>query len=357
MATTFKVFYLGTVASIDPTEGNTVSEDAGTLVGTTFGGLGDPLLRHVHTLSPGSSGYSAGNPEAYDTNNFAANDTFRIDGGANQTTDGAVEYYATITYTDGSTATITAVLMQDTAGRLYLMPEIVEDPDQVALGAKPIWSLTLDSLSTSNGVLGANRFADSYAVCFTSGTLIRTPRGDLPVEALRAGDLVVTMDNGPQPIRWIGCRHLGADALAASPNLRPVLIPAGRLGNTRDLLVSPQHGLLVGRDHLVRAIHAARAPRSGIRVAHGKRAVTYFHLMFDAHQIVFAENAPSESFYPGPVAQTLLEPGARSELRRLFPQVFASAPTRGRIARTYGGTARSVLPRKLVVEGFSERIW
>jgi Ca2+-binding RTX toxin-like protein len=39
--------------------------------------------------------------------------------------------------------------------------------------------------------------------CFTTGTMIRTPHGDVRIEELAIGDLVCTLDNGPQPLRWI----------------------------------------------------------------------------------------------------------------------------------------------------------
>jgi len=54
--------------------------------------------------------------------------------------------------------------------------------------------------------------------------------------------------------------------------------------------------------------------------------VTYIHLMFDAHQIVIANGAPSESFYPGPMALAALSDPVRDELRTLFPDLF-TAPT------------------------------
>lgn len=189
-------------------------------------------------------------------------------------------------------------------------------------------------------------------VCFTTGTAIRTPRGDILIDDLHVGDLVTTMDNGPQPIRWIGRRHLDHAILIAAPNLRPVLIRKGLLGIERDLLVSPQHGMLIDRDHLARAKHLAETPGSNIRIAHGKREVTYIHLMFDAHQIIFAENAPSESFYPGPMAQKMIAPEPLEELRALFPDVVSSQISSGKIEAEYGEQARLFMPRKFVQTAF-----
>lgn len=169
MSTTFDVFYLGTGALIDPTEGNNTSENAAALVGQTYGGTGDPLFNHVQTFSPGS--YSGGNTTMYDSDNNLSNDTFRIDGGALQTFDAIVVYNATITYYDGTTATITANVIQDTAGRLYLAPELFSNTDQTALQAAPIRSLTLNSINTASGDFTADRYAASYysAVDGTAG--------------------------------------------------------------------------------------------------------------------------------------------------------------------------------------------
>nr|AIA91314.1 CAZy families GT4 protein [uncultured Gluconobacter sp.] len=68
------------------------------------------------------------------------------------------------------------------------------------------------------------------------------------IEDLRVGDLVLTKDDGPQPLRWISSRHVSAEMLAAHPNMRPIRIRAGALGEglpLRDLIVSPQHRMLV----------------------------------------------------------------------------------------------------------------
>ena len=84
--------------------------------------------------------------------------------------------------------------------------------------------------------------------CFTRGTMILTDAGLRAIEDLAEGDLVMTRDNGLQPVRWIGSVEVPADRLAAAPMLRPIRIAAGALGAStpaQDLLVSPQHRVLV----------------------------------------------------------------------------------------------------------------
>src|SRR5690606_26001535 len=58
--------------------------------------------------------------------------------------------------------------------------------------------------------------------CFCRGTLILTDQGEVAVEKLRAGDIVMTRDHGPQPIEWIGSRHLGPEFLDKNPKLLPI---------------------------------------------------------------------------------------------------------------------------------------
>ncbi|MFW2589986.1 Hint domain-containing protein [Sagittula sp. SSi028] len=208
-------------------------------------------------------------------------------------------------------------------------------------------SLTFDGASGDNSFFTAE---NTNVTCFTKGTAILTPTGDRLVEDLRVGDLVCTMDNGPQAIRWIGVQRFGRTVLVAVPRLHPVVLPQGVLGLRRPLRVSQQHGMLLGQDRLIRAKHLAQAPKSGVRIARGCRSVTYIHLLFDAHQIVFAEGAATESFYPGPMIRRMLHASARAQLRRIVqPKFFAggapSAPpgqVRGFLS---GRAARDTLRR------------
>ncbi|MDX1822111.1 MAG: Hint domain-containing protein [Paracoccaceae bacterium] len=151
--------------------------------------------------------------------------------------------------------------------------------------------------------------------CFAAGTPIRTPGGWRRVEDLAVGDLVET-SSGPMPVLWAGSRSLSQGDLEADPALRPVLVPAGVLGNRAAVLLSPQHAVLVedgqGQSLLVRAKHLAAVGWRGVRVARGKRSVTYHHILLPRHAIVSADGMAAESLYPGP--QTLKMLGFQASL-------------------------------------------
>lgn len=195
---------------------------------------------------------------------------------------------------------------------------------------------------------GADQFSftadNTGVVCFTSGTAIRTPNGDVLIDDLRIGDLVTTLDNGPQPIRWIGTTSFGPRQLAENPNLRPVLINQGILGVARDMLVSPQHGMMIDSDHLARATHLVDHIK-GIRTANGRKNVTYIHLMFEAHQIIFAENAPSESFFPGPMALRMMDHTTRTAVCSIYP-ALRTAHLKDDTERIYSAQARRFVHKR-----------
>ncbi|MFB9149677.1 choice-of-anchor L domain-containing protein [Roseovarius ramblicola] len=179
--------------------------------------------------------------------------------------------------------------------------------------------------------------------CFVAGTLIDTPRGAVPVEALRPGDRVLTRDHGPQPLRWLGLstrRATGPDA--------PVRIAAGALGANAALDLSPNHRVMIAApaaellfaetEVLVRARDLAGQP--GIARRADGRALRYVHLLFDRHEIVRGGGLWSESYHPGPETMTGFDVEAEAELRRLFPELYEGmGPAR------YGPAARRVLRR------------
>lgn len=175
------------------------------------------------------------------------------------------------------------------------------------------------------------RFDDIAAPpCFTPGTRILTPGGDRVIDELCVGDLVATLDNGPQPIRWIGRVRVDACQMSRSDKFRPIRIARGAFGPdrpARDMLLSPQHRvllegwkaeLLYGEPQvLVAAAHLLDDHQ--VTRARDLDETTYIHLQFDSHELIWSDGMLSESFNPGPQCLASIAPDARAELMELFP--------------------------------------
>ena len=182
---------------------------------------------------------------------------------------------------------------------------------------------------------GSGVIVDNIAlmVCFTNDTMIDTPSGVRPIQELRLGNLVNTQ-NGPKEIRWIGKRRVSGTEQRLNHKLRPVTISAGALGGgipNAPLHVSRQHRMLARSpiaermfgtsDVFLAAIKLTEL--DGIFVDQDLRNVTYYHILFDEHQVVFANGAPSESLFTGPEAMRAISPEAQEELRMLFPHLYS----------------------------------
>lgn len=168
--------------------------------------------------------------------------------------------------------------------------------------------------------------AASYSdlvICLAEGTEIATPKGPRPVEDLREGDRVETLDNGARPLAWVGRRQVAGRGPTA-----PVEVAAGALGNARTLVLSPQHRVLVracpglglpeGAEVLVPV--KALVGRPGIEVVE-RPGIVYCHLLFAGHEVIFAAGAPVESLYPGPMALKALRGKDRAAIRACFPEL------------------------------------
>lgn len=189
-----------------------------------------------------------------------------------------------------------------------------------------------NSLTLENGgsaVSSADLTWDNTnVICFVSGTLITTASGLVRIEDLSPDDLVLTRDHGFRPVRWIGSTKRPATGKVA-----PILIPEGTLGNARDLMVSPNHRmlmkgaeveLLVGHSEvLVAAKHLLDGKH--VRQVEGG-TVEYWHILFDDHEIILAEGAWSESFHPGKEGLGTLCEDTRAEILELFPELDADHP-------------------------------
>lgn len=170
--------------------------------------------------------------------------------------------------------------------------------------------------------------------CFTSGAAIEMLCGSKAVEDIEVGDLVMTLDNGAQPVRLVL-----RQTVRAYGDFAPILFEAGSIGNERSFMVSPEHRMLIadwraellmGCDEvLVAAKHLVNG--KDVRVVEGGM-IEYIHLLFDAHQIVFADGCASESCLPD---SGLAQQGdaQQAELLALFPEL-ADVRSRTFAART-----------------------
>lgn len=168
-------------------------------------------------------------------------------------------------------------------------------------------------------------------ICFGKGTEIETIEGPKPVEKLAPGDLVLTLDSGVVPVRWIGHSRLGRPELESWPNLQPVRVRRGAFGAgrpSRDVILSPNHRVLVrgwraelhfGEPEVLVPVKAL-IDGDKIRSEAGCEAVDYYHLLLETHQIVYANGLMSESLFLGDQSMRALSQKAASDLRAALTQ-------------------------------------
>ena len=144
--------------------------------------------------------------------------------------------------------------------------------------------------------VGGDTFITNDAPCFAAGTRIRAEHGDVAVEDLLAGDLILTHDGRLRPIVWTGRRHIDLTRHPHPERARPVRIRAGAIAQgvpVRDLLVSPDHALFLDG-----VLIPARLLVNGhsIAVETTRRHVTYHHIELASYDVILAEGLPAESY-------------------------------------------------------------
>ena len=214
--------------------------------------------------------------------------------------------------------------------RLFIAPgtdlaDASQQPGGLTLNRNQDIDLNGDGDTDDPGEAGDNYFyAGDYTAsptCFTPGARILTPRGEVAIEDLQVGDLVLTADNGAQPIRWIGRRRV-----PALGHLAPVTIAPGTFGDHGAVTVSQNHRvmrdgaaieLLFGdAEVLVAAKHLV--DRRNVTLRQGG-TVDYIHLLFDDHQLIWANGLLSESLLPGCDDEDPARDAGSAEIIALFP--------------------------------------
>lgn len=236
-----------------------------------------------------------------------------------------------------------AVALSDST-TVYQFVSFSDNPNTVTATAGPANGLT----STEIGQAGSGNSLEtqdqggSYfeqenpdpnnITCFVNGTRIETENGPVAVEDLTPGTLVRTLEGRFAPLRMVLSRRVTQGEMVANEALRPVRISAGSLGQgipQRDVLVSRQHRMLVASAITQRMFGRARALIAAIRLTElpgvyvdtPEQDIEYVHLLFDDHEVIFADGAPSESFFLGEVALRTLPSASRREIALIFPDL------------------------------------
>ncbi|MDC0738030.1 Hint domain-containing protein [Cognatishimia sp. SS12] len=254
----------------------------------------------------------------------------------------------TVQLEDGSTTTIEGITFYLADGSVVFTPTDGSALDEA--------SFVSSTYVTKNGSLDVSE--DLGPPCLVAGTLVATPEGPVPVEMLKAGMTVTAQDGRSLTLRMVLSSSFTARDVSANGALAPVRIVAGAMGNglpQRDLLVSRQHRMLVNAPVVARLFDSAEVllpaikltQLPGIYVDSSLPVVTYYHLVFDQHEIILTEGAATESLFTGPEGLRAMPDAAREELYLMFPGLKAegSAMTPARLIPT--GPAQNELIERL----------
>ncbi len=171
-------------------------------------------------------------------------------------------------------------------------------------------------------------------ICYLLGTRILTARGEVAVEELAIGDMVVTRFGGMRPVKWIGRQSFSPPFLGRQMEQLPVRITAGALGGglpLRDLFVSPGHSVLLG-EVLVLAKHLV----NGVTVTQdAAEVIEYYNIELEGHDCILADGVWAESYADAPGMRAAFQNAA--EFWALYPDYVTPEEVRLCAARPETG--------------------
>lgn len=192
---------------------------------------------------------------------------------------------------------------------------------------------------TIAGKIGRDKLAVTGATGLCAGANLRTPCGERRVEYIRKGDLIVTRDNGLQPVRLIWSREIPEAEITADPSLAPVLLETRAIGPmmpARPLRVGGAHRLLIPGWRLLDEedgtnclVPARDVDGVSLGCETDAKEATYYNIVFDAPQVFCANGMPVESFVPSRESLSHAPAELKKELSALFPEIgpsFANYP-------------------------------
>ncbi|SPH20925.1 hypothetical protein ASD8599_01666 [Ascidiaceihabitans donghaensis] len=192
------------------------------------------------------------------------------------------------------------------------------------------------TIEDSNGNTDNGLVEIEQVPCFVSGTWITTEFGPQRIEDITAGTRVMTRDDGLQPVLWLGQRRVQATGA-----FRPIRFAAGSFGADSQLLLSPQHRILIegcwaellfGEDEVL--VKAKDLVNDGaVQIVRNMDQVCYHHMLFARHQVIEANGVACESYLPGPMTMKGFDCGIQSEIYNLFPELKSNFSSYGSSAR------------------------
>ena len=202
------------------------------------------------------------------------------------------------------------ILVEGEINEIYLLP------------LSPLAAHTSYSLVGINTKTPAHTFAQVACVSFSRGTHITLTSGEQSrIEELNVGDRVLTRDDGPQKVQWIG-----ENTVRAVGEFAPICIKAGTLNNDNDLIVSPDHRLFIyqrsdelgaGRAELSVKVRYLLNDDTVFTQAGGY--VDYFQLLFDSHEIIYAEGIAAESMLTDTRTKPVLPAHISKDMGEVIP--------------------------------------
>ena len=158
---------------------------------------------------------------------------------------------------------------------------------------------SISNPSIINETVTINKSA-SFDPCFLSGSLIRTPDGEIPVEAIVSGDKIIAYVAGSEEIReviWTAQSHCDvqphlSDDLAGYP----VRILRGAIADgvpSKDMLITAEHCLLLNGKFV-----PARMLVNNRSIFFDKSITSYeyYHIETTQHSVIMADGMLTESY-------------------------------------------------------------
>lgn len=215
------------------------------------------------------------------------------------------------------------ILTLDTGERFFFLRSFLFDPDPTTNPNAATDSQ--DTFDIMDGFPNGAHNLNGLFVCYLAGTQIMTPGGNVPIETLRVGDCILSENDQPVPILYIGRQTFEASSIRRFSKLRPVTIPRNSIGPgqpSSDLHVSPQHRILVRAPEL-QTLFGLEAAFVSARDTHAARPgpideITYIHLLCPKHTVIRANGCDSETLFPGDTALASLSPDDSHEIRSLL---------------------------------------